>query len=152
MKNGNKPEPQKKKTENTVNVKTVLPKISEPAQIEKKEYRPILLDEQQSSDLKIEHHKTEFKPEVHLPLFNASKKQNIHFLQFSAIGNTNASSFRTNRIGISLLWGVHGSSKVFEIAGIGSVLRKNMQGFQFSPIFNSVGINTYGFQLAGIMS
>jgi hypothetical protein len=152
LKNGNKPEPQKKKTENSVNVKTVSPKISEPVQIEKKEYSLILLDEKQSSDLKIEHIKNEFKHEVHPPLSELSKKQNIHFLQFSAIGNTNASSFRTNRIGVSLLWGVHGSSKAFEIAGIGSVLRKNMNGFQCSAIFNSVGINTNGFQLAGIMS
>jgi hypothetical protein len=152
LKNGIKPEPQKKKTENPISVKTDLPKITEPAQIEKKEYSPILLDEQQSNTLKIEHHKTDFKPEVHQPPFEASKKTNIHFLQFSAIGNSNASSFRTNQIGISLLSGVHGSSKALEIAGIGSVLRRNMRGFQCSAIFNSVGINTNGFQLAGIMS
>jgi hypothetical protein len=154
LKNAPKPEFPKKKIDKPITVQTVTSKIPELELPLNKEFKPVLMDELQSSKLKIEPNNVDFEQKTLIqsaPL-SENKKDNIHFLQFSPLGNSKTNSFRTNHIGISLLWGVHGSSKSVELAVMGSVLRKNMQGFQCSGIFNSVGINSNGFQLAGIMN
>lgn len=76
----------------------------------------------------------------------------IKVFQFSTFGNRKRYSNKTNIISLSLVWGIHGSSEGIQIAGMGSVVRRDVFGLQLSGVFNAAGADVFGFQAAGIMN
>jgi hypothetical protein len=154
LKNGTKPEIPKKNLEKPkITQELVQPKI----EVEKQHHLNLNIVSMQTMTTKVltfESPKTDFKQKipVNFPtsIIKANKPASI--FQLSGFGNRTTNSYKTNHIALNFLWGLHGASKGVEIAGIGSLLRKNMQGFQYATIFNSTGINSYGLQLAGILN
>ncbi len=76
----------------------------------------------------------------------------VRVFQFSTFGNKKKFSNKTNNLSFSLAWGVHGSSEGIQIAGLGSVVRRDVIGTQLSGVFSGAGGKLLGFQASGLIN
>lgn len=76
----------------------------------------------------------------------------LRVFQISTFGTRKKNSQKTNIIGFSFAWGIHGSLEGMQASVFGTAVRRNAIGLQAAGLFNGVGQDMMGLQIAGLFN